>query len=111
MPKGARSADLEENVLLKGKISASSAAAPSDRLVAVRIKRIKGEVTMMAKAACFPLSQLRTSTSTGQVWLKSGVRPLPDSTLTPHGHDGRTQQTCYTDVCDDTCFTGQGGGD
>eukprot|EP00731_Ephydatia_muelleri_P018972 Em0011g1012a len=37
----------------------------------------------MSKAACFPLSQLRTSTSAGRVWFRSGVRPLPDSTLTP----------------------------
>ena len=36
--------------------------SPSDRLAAVRIEGIKGEVTMMSKAACFPLSQLRTST-------------------------------------------------
>ena len=43
-------------------VSASSAAAPSDRLAAVRIEGIKGEVTVMSKAACFPLSQLRTST-------------------------------------------------
>ena len=47
----------------------------------VRIEEIKGEVTMMSKSACFPLSQLRTSTSAGQVWLRSGVRLLPDSTL------------------------------
>ena len=37
----------------------------------------------MSRAACFPLSQLRTSTSAGRVRLKSGVMPLPDSTLTP----------------------------
>ena len=37
----------------------------------------------MSRAACFPLSQLRTSASTDQVQLKSGVMPLPDSTLTP----------------------------
>ena len=43
-------------------VSASFAAVPSDRLAAVRIEGIKGEVTMMSKAACFPLSQLRTST-------------------------------------------------
>ena len=61
----------------------SSATAPSDWLAAVRIEGIKREVTVMSKAACFPLSQLRTCTSTGQVWLRSGVRPLPDSTLTP----------------------------
>ena len=41
--------------------------SPSDRLVAVRIEGIKGEVTVMSKAACFLLSQLKTSTSTGQV--------------------------------------------
>ena len=40
----------------------SSAAAPSDRLAAVRIEGIKGEVTVMSEAAGFPLSQLRTST-------------------------------------------------
>ena len=43
-------------------VSASFAAAPSDRLAAVRIEGIKGEVTLMSKAACFLLSQLRTST-------------------------------------------------
>ena len=32
----------------------------------------------VTRAACFPLSQLRTSTSAGRVWLKSGVMPLPD---------------------------------
>ena len=37
----------------------------------------------MSRAACFPFSQLRTSTSAGRVWLKSGVMPLPDTTLTP----------------------------
>ena len=63
--------------------SASSTAAPSDKLAAVRMEGIKGEVTVMSRAACFPLSQLRTCTSAGQVWLRSGVRPLPDSTLTP----------------------------
>ena len=63
--------------------SASSAAAPSDKLAVVRMEGIKGEVTVMSRAACFPLSQLRTSTSAGRVWLRSGVRPLPDSTLTP----------------------------
>ena len=31
----------------------------------------------MSRAACFPLSQLRTSTSAGRVRLKSGVMPLP----------------------------------
>ena len=60
-----------------------SAAAPSDRLAAVRIEGIKGEVNVMSKAAGFHLSQLRTSTSTGWVWRRSGVRQLPDSTLTP----------------------------
>ena len=34
--------------------SASSAAAPSNKL-AVRMEGIKGEVTVMSKAACFPL--------------------------------------------------------
>ena len=43
-------------------VSASFAAAPSDRLAAVRIEGNKGEVTVISKAACFPLSQLRTST-------------------------------------------------
>eukprot|EP00731_Ephydatia_muelleri_P033476 Em0030g33a len=38
--------------------SASSAAAPSDKLAAVRIEGIKGEVTVMSRAACFPLSQV-----------------------------------------------------
>ncbi|KAL5515803.1 hypothetical protein EMCRGX_G001023 [Ephydatia muelleri] len=75
--------DTVENPILKLAIRASSAAAPSDRLAAVRTEGIKGEVTVMSKAACFPLSQLRTSTSAGQVWLRSGARPLPDSTLTP----------------------------
>ena len=42
-------------------VSASSAAAPSDRLAAVRIEGIKGEVSAMSKTACFPLSQLRTN--------------------------------------------------
>ena len=37
-------------------VSASSAAAPSDRLAAVRIEEIKGEVTVMSTAACFLLS-------------------------------------------------------
>ena len=56
--------------------------SPFRRLAAVWIEGIKGDITVMSKAACFPLSQSRTSTSTGQVWLRSGVRPLPDSTLT-----------------------------
>ena len=43
-------------------VSASFAAAPSVRLAAIRIQEIKEEVTVMSKTACFPLSQLRTST-------------------------------------------------
>ena len=39
-------------------------------------------------------------TSAGQVWLRSGVRPLPDTlTSLQGGHDGRTQQKCFTDEC------------
>ena len=48
-------------------VSASSAADSSDRLAAVWIEGIKGEVTVMSKAACFPLSQLRAITSADQV--------------------------------------------
>ena len=51
-------------------------------LCCIRIEGIKGEDTVISKAACFHLSQLRTSTSAGRVWLRSGVRPLPNSTLT-----------------------------
>ncbi|KAL5467199.1 hypothetical protein EMCRGX_G031398 [Ephydatia muelleri] len=40
----------------------SPTSTPTDRLAAVKIEGIKGEVTMMSKAACFPLSQLRAST-------------------------------------------------
>ena len=54
---------LIKSLILCFLVSASSAAAPSDRLAAVKIERIKGEVTVMSKAACFPLSQLRASTS------------------------------------------------
>ena len=46
----------------------------------------------MSRAACFPLSQLRTSTSAGRVRLKSGVMPQD-------GHDGKTQQSRYADGC------------
>ena len=35
--------------------SASTTAAPSDKLAAVRIEGIKGEVTVMSRAACFPI--------------------------------------------------------
>ena len=38
------------------------------KLAAVRMEGMKGEVTVMSRAACFPLSQLRTSTSAGWVW-------------------------------------------
>ena len=62
----------------------------------------------MSKEACFPLSQLRTSTSTGQVWLKSGVRSLPDSTLTPRWAELNKHVTQNIVACNDTCFTGQG---
>ena len=40
--------------------SASSAAAPSDKLAAVRMEGIKGEVTVMSRAACFLLSRLNS---------------------------------------------------
>ncbi|KAL5509139.1 hypothetical protein EMCRGX_G004449 [Ephydatia muelleri] len=40
--------------------SASSAATPSDMLAAVRMEWVNKEVTVMSKAACFTLSQLRT---------------------------------------------------
>ena len=56
--------------------------SPSDRLAAVRIEGIKGEVTVMSKAACFYLSELRTSKHVTQMIVES----------------------------EDTCFTGQGGG-
>ena len=66
---------------LRGMLSGLSllCCSPSDRLTAVRIEGMKGEVTVMSKAACFHLSQLRTSTSSGQVWLwlRSRVRPYP----------------------------------
>ena len=68
-------------------------AAPSDRIAAVRIEGIKGEVTVMSKRQHVSLSPNWTSTSAGQVWLRSGLRPLPDSTLTPRWAGGRTQQT------------------
>ena len=59
-------------------------AAPSDRLAAVRIEGIKRSGHLDVKGSMFPLFQLRTSTSAGGwVWLRSGVRPLPNSTLTP----------------------------
>ena len=61
--------------------SASSAAAPSGKLAAVRMEGIKGEVTVMSRAACFPLSQLRTSTSAGRVWLRSGVYAINSERL------------------------------
>ena len=57
-------------------------AAPSDRLAAVRIEGIKGSGHRDVKGSMFPLFQLRTSTTAGGwVWLWSGVRPLPNSTL------------------------------
>ena len=64
----------------------------------------------MSKAACFPLSQLRTSTSTSQVWLRSGVRPLPDSKLTPRQIAELNKHVTQMIVASDgTFFTGQGG--
>ena len=48
------------------------------RIAAVKIEGIKGEVTVMSKAACFHFSQLRTSTSAGLLWLRSGITLLPD---------------------------------
>ena len=67
---------------------------------------------MMSKAACFPLSQLRTSTSAGRVWLRSGVKPMPDSNPLQGGHVGRTQNKHVTQivVSEVSCFTGRGGG-
>ena len=67
----------------------------------------------MSKAACFPLS-LRASTSAGRVWVSSGVRPLPDSTLTPRWGKMAELNKHITQMIvasDDTCFKGQGGGD
>ena len=55
--------------------------SPFRQAAAVRIEGVKGEVTVMSKAACFHLSQLRTNTSAGQVWVRSGVTLLPNSTL------------------------------
>ena len=65
---------------------------------------------MMSKAACFPLSQLRTSTSAGQVWLRSGVRQLLDSKVGMMAELNK-HVTQMIVVSDDTCFTGQGEGD
>ena len=48
-------------------VTASTAVASSDMLAAVRMVGVKGEVTMLSKAACFPLSQLSKSTSAA--WL------------------------------------------
>ena len=91
-------------------VSAFSAAVPSDRLAAVRIEGMKGEVTVMSKAACFSLSQLTISTSAGRLWLRSGVRSLPDSTLTPRWKNSTYTLTQMIVASEDTCFTGQGGG-
>ena len=66
----------------------------------------------MSKAACFPLSQMRTSTvhpltryGLGQVLDRCPTLPSLQG-----GHDGRTQKH-ITQMIVDTCFTGQGGGD
>ena len=42
------------------------AASPSDKL-AVRIVVVKGDITVMSKTTCLPLSQLRTRISAGWV--------------------------------------------
>ena len=60
-------------------VSASFAAAPSDRLAAVRIEVIKGEIHPLARYGL-------------------GHR-CPTLTSLQGGHDGRTQQTCCTDNC------------
>ena len=63
-------------------VSASSAAAPSDRLLLLGLKGLR-ERSLWCQRQHVSLSPLRTSTSAGRVWLRSGVRPLPDSTHTP----------------------------
>ena len=85
--------------------------SPFRRLAAVRIEGIKGEVTVMSKAACFLLSQLRTSTSTGQVRLRSVVRPLPDSTLTPRWTRWQNSKNTLHRGLWRVMTPGQGGGD
>ena len=56
---------------------------------------------MISKAACFPLSQLRTSIA--HLPARYGLGQVQDGcpTLPSHqgGHDDRTQQTLYTDDC------------
>ena len=61
----------------------------------------------MSMAASFPLSQLRTSTSAGQVWLRSGVRLQPDSIVSKMAELNKN----VTRMIVASCFTGQGGGD
>lgn len=65
---------------------------------------------MMSKAAYFLLSQLRTCTSAGRVWLRLGVRPLPK--IYPHSKVGTmaelnkhvTQMVVVSDIT--TTFAG-----
>ncbi|KAL5469178.1 hypothetical protein EMCRGX_G030392 [Ephydatia muelleri] len=84
---------------------ASSAAALKGLLV--RIEGIKGEVTVMSKAACFPLSQLRKSASAGWVWLKSAARLYPYSKVGTMAEFNKHIKQMIV-ASDDTCFTGQG---
>ena len=58
------------------------AVAPAQTPASDKVSVLSGEVTQMSKAAGLPLDQFWTRTLAGLVWLWSGVRLFPASTLT-----------------------------
>ena len=87
--------------------SASSAAACSDRLAAVRIEGIKGDHRDV-KGSMFPSLPIEDKycTSAGPVWLLK-VRCKTAARLYPHSKVGKMAELNKHD----TCFTGKGGGE
>eukprot|EP00731_Ephydatia_muelleri_P021270 Em0013g997a len=63
-------------------VSGASAAAPTHLLASAKIAGVRGDVTVMSRAAGLPCrAQSLTSASAGRVRSSPGVRPLPASNL------------------------------
>ena len=61
------------------------------QLAAVRMEGIKGEVTVMSKAACFTFSLFEDKYI---CWLRSCLRPLPDSNIRTYVSSGPMDLKC-----------------
>ena len=70
-------------------------------LLTCMILDARGDVTVKSSVASYSNSQSLITTSAGWEWPRSAERPLPISTLTVGGHDGRGNEIHPIGGCDE----------